>query len=132
MQPASRTMPTITAAWHAGYGWVVALPGDRERICVDRAEVIALVEGEACGASIRWIGSDPTPRSSIDSDSVPGWGPSSGDAGRSTSGSPDPIVEAFPGDRVLTAPPSRPLSPADALVGGGRTSRRRRAVVSTA
>jgi hypothetical protein len=60
MTPAPRTMPVVTATWIDGSGWIVKLPGDRTRICPDRAEVLRICDREASGASIHWLGSPPS------------------------------------------------------------------------
>lgn len=54
MTPSLRSMPTIVAVWRPGYGWVMAMPGDREVIAVDRAEAVQIIAREAPGSAIRW------------------------------------------------------------------------------
>ena len=56
MTPTERTMPTVTATWMPGYGWVVILPDGRERICVDRDEAKRVIAADAPGSAIRWVG----------------------------------------------------------------------------
>lgn len=119
MTPGERTMPTVTATWLAGSGWVVRLPGDRERTCSDDQSVITLVRREACGSAIRWIGG-PTPRPA----SRPDLARQLGTESRDVVGVP---IEA-PGPDLVA--PSRTPSP-HAPVAGVRTSRRRRLAVAS-
>lgn len=53
--PSERTMPIVVAEWHPGYGYVMVLPGGRERIAVDEKEVRLIVSRELPGTAIRFV-----------------------------------------------------------------------------
>lgn len=55
MTPAERAMPTVTVVEVEGYGWLVALPGERKRLCADKAEALEVIDHEASGSAVRWI-----------------------------------------------------------------------------
>lgn len=57
-------MPVIEARWDDGY-WVVTLPGNRERVCADQAEVVTVVAREAPYSSLRYV-FDPASRPAVD------------------------------------------------------------------
>ena len=86
-------MPTINATWMTGYGWVIVLPDGRERICIDRAEALRVIDRDASGSAIRWIGATshdafPATPPSADDLARDGERPARRDA-RRTTGSPD-------------------------------------------
>lgn len=55
MTPSERTMPTITATWHAMRKvWLVALPGGIVMPAPDESAVVTLASKHAPGSAIRW------------------------------------------------------------------------------
>lgn len=56
MTPSERTMPAITATWHAiRKAWLVALPGGIVMPASDEGAVQILVSKHAPGSAIRWL-----------------------------------------------------------------------------
>lgn len=62
MTPSEHTMPIIVATELEGYGWMVKLPGDRQRQCKTKDEARTVIDSEAPGSAIRWVDAPPNGR----------------------------------------------------------------------